>query len=328
MQKTYIVTGGTGFLGSHIVRQLLDRGETVITMARCHDKLAKTLPDTTARVVYGSVMKPHDIEYLFKVAEEFSRIVFIHTASVVYLGGNKEKLAHMHDTNVEGTRNVIDACLKHGARLVYVSSVHAIPELPNNETITEVTDFDPDLVHGHYAKSKAQATKDVMYAQLMRGLDAVIVHPSGITGPGDHSNTHLTRMVEDFKRGKIPGAVQGGYDFVDVRDVASGTIAASDRAPSGSCYLLTGGYHTVRQVLDTLAELGAGKSPRLTVPLWVAKCSLPFLLASYSIRGKKPLFSRYSLYTLGSNGNFSHAHATRELDYHPRTLRESLADML
>ena len=352
MKTTYIVTGGTGFLGGHIVRQLTDRGERVIILARCHEKLAKTLPETTATVVYGTIMKPHDIEVLFERADERAtlerrasageaedqrgvkcddsrnRILMIHTASVVYLGGNKDDLHHMRDTNIEGTKNIIDACLKHGARMVYISSVHAIPELPNFEQITEVTEFDPERVHGHYAKSKAEATKAVMYATVMRGLDAVVVHPSGITGPGDPSNTHLTRMVEDFKKGKIPAAVDGGYDFVDVRDVATGTIAAADLAKSGECFILSGGYYTVRQVLDTLAELGAGRSPRMTVPLWTAKAGLPFLMCGYAIRGKKPLFSRYSLYTLGSNGNFSHQKATDQLDYHPRSLKDSLRDML
>jgi dihydroflavonol-4-reductase len=325
MKKTYIVSGGTGFVGNNVIRELLQSGADVRTLVRSKEKADIVLNGINAALFFGDVRDRNTVEKLFDGLED-REIVFIHTASVVLIGGNKKQYQTMDDTNSNGVLNIIEACLKHKARLLYVSSVHAITEPPKRRLTTEIERFDPKSVVGRYAKSKARASALVMNAIKTRGLDAVLVHPSGITGPYDYSDTHLTQMVIDYMEKRVPAAVNGGYDFVDVRDVASGIIKAAEKGKAGDCFLLSNKYYPVKEMLTMLHEITGEKKIQLTLPVWLAYFSFPFISVYFKLRGKRPLYTLYSLYTLNSNSNYSHEKATKELGYTPRDLRESLVD--
>lgn len=136
----------------------------------------------------------------------------IHCAGVISIGSRFQK--RLFDVNVEGTRNIL-ACCKDFAvsKLVHVSSVHAIPEQPDGQVISEIDHFDPGQVVGYYAKSKAQASQLVLDA-AKEGLDASIVHPSGICGPNDYGRGHISQLFKDYCNGALAAIVKGGYDFV------------------------------------------------------------------------------------------------------------------
>ena len=165
----------------------------------------------------------------------------------------------MHDVNVNGTSTVAALCAEYGARMVYVSSVHAIPENGALRVLTETDAFSPEAVQGWYAKSKAEATRNVLAAVRERGLDAVVVHPSGIIGPYTEDN-HLVQLIGEYIDGSLPACVRGGYDFVDVRDVAAGCIAAADKGRRGECYILSNRHYEVRELLE-LARRCCGGPP-------------------------------------------------------------------
>jgi dihydroflavonol-4-reductase len=214
-------------------------------------------------------------------------------------------------------------------RIVYVSSVHAIPERPANEIITEVSSFSPNLVHGQYAKSKAAAAQIVMdYAKA--GLNVSIVHPSGIIGPGDtRSRNHMIRTIQAISDGKISVGLQGGYDFVDSRDVADGIIGCEEKGRPGECYILNGHYIGVLELVNSIRKIRGKKTTRIEAPHALAKLIAP--VAEYFSRTfskDAPLLTPYSVYTLHTNGRFSHEKATREFDYHPRPMEESIRDSL
>jgi dihydroflavonol-4-reductase len=325
MKKTYIVSGGTGFVGNNVVRELSRSGADIRTLVRSKEKADTALKGVNAGIFLGDVRDKDAVEKLFDGLEN-GEVVFIHTASSVLIGGNKKQYQTMSDINYNGVLNIVEACLKHKARLLYVSSVHAITEPPGRGLTTEIERFDPKFVNGKYAKSKAKASALVMDAIKNKGLDAVLVHPSGITGPYDYSDTHLTQVVMDYMEKRIPAAVNGGYDFVDVRDVASGIINAAEKGRAGDCFLLTNKYYSVKEIFTMLHEITGGKKIKLTLPMWLVYFSLPFLSAYFKLRGKRPLYTAYSLYTMKSNSNFSHEKASRELGYTPRDLRESLID--
>ena len=312
-------------MGNNVVKELSRNGENVRTLVRSKEKADTALKGINAALFFGDVRDRDAVEKLFDGLEG-GEVVFIHTASSVLIGGNKKQYKAMDDINCNGVLTIIEACLKHKARLLYVSSVHAITEPPGRALTTEIENFDPKSVVGKYAKSKARASALVMDAIKTRGLDAVMVHPSGITGPYDYSDTHLTQMVIDYMEKRIPAAVNGGYDFVDVRDVASGVIKAAEKGKTGDRFLLSNKYYSVKEMLAMLHEITGGKKIKLTLPMWLAYFSLPFLSAYFKLRGKRPLYTAYSLYTLNSNSNYSHEKASRELGYTPRGLRESLVD--
>lgn len=274
------------------------------------------------RYVRGDVCRPDTLEALFagKPAEE---VIVIHGAGIISI--SRHVSAPVYEVNVNGTKNMIDISLRHQIdRFVYVGSVHAIPELPAGRKIKEAEEFSPDLVIGAYAKTKAEATQAVLDA-VKDGLPAVVVQPSGIIGPFDKGNNHLVQMVRDYMKGRIRVCVKGGYDFVDVRDVAQGCLLAAEKGRTGRCYILSGAYSTIRDLLGCVGKLRR-KRPLPVIPLFLAKLAAPVNELIAKRRGKRPLYTSYSLYTLTSNSNFSKERAVQELGYHTRPLADTIRD--
>lgn len=183
------------------------------------------------------------------------------------------------------------------------------------------------MVVGQYAKTKAQATADVL-AATKEGLNAVIVHPSGIVGPYDYGKGHLTNLVTEYYQGKLTAGIVGGYDFVDVRDVAQGILLACEKGRHGECYLLSNHFYTIKEVLTLLQQISGRQKIKTYLPLFILKTTAPLAEYYYKLRKQTPLYTPYSLYTLTSNANFSHEKATRELGYQTRRLELSLRDTI
>ncbi|MCL2664553.1 MAG: dihydroflavonol 4-reductase, partial [Defluviitaleaceae bacterium] len=199
------------------------------------------------------------------------------------------------------------------------------PELPGSGTVTEIGCFFPDGVVGLYAKTKAEATQCVLdYAR--RGHNASVVHPSGLVGPGDFGRGHITQLVIDYCRGGLTSGINGGYDFADVRDVADGIISCCENGVSGECYILSGKFYKVVELLDLLHEITGKKKIKRILPLWFVKLTAPLSELYYKILRQPPLFTAYSIYTLNTNANFSHEKAAKELGYSSRPVKQTLAD--
>ncbi len=321
MEKTYLVTGACGHLGGTLVR-LLERTGAQVRGLRIPSEQARN----RAHVTYypGDVRDRDSLRPLFRGLAGREVVVF-HTAAIVDISG--EVTPQMHDVNVNGTKNILALCREYGVkRLVYVSSVHAIPEKDGCAVLREVDRFSPQQVTGGYAKTKAEATQAVLDAAA-QGLDAVVVHPSGILGPFDGTGNHLVQLVKEYAGGKLPACVKGGYDFVDVRDVAAGCLAAAEKGRSGQCYILSNRHYEVQEVLAMAKTLCHGR--RLPVlPMWMAQAAEPLLGWVARVKKQRPLYTKYSLYTLRSNDRFDHGKATAELGYRPRDLRQTVRDTL
>lgn len=321
MEKTYLVTGACGHLGGTLVR-LLERTGAQVRGLRLPSEQARD----RAHVTYypGDVRDRDSLRPLFRGLAGREVVVF-HTAAIVDISG--EVTPQMHDVNVNGTKNILALCREYGVkRLVYVSSVHAIPEKDGYAVLREVDRFSPRQVTGGYAKTKAEATQAVLDAAA-QGLDAVVVHPSGILGPFDGTGNHLVQLVKEYAGGKLPACVKGGYDFVDVRDVAAGCLAAAEKGRSGQCYILSNRHYEVQEVLAMAKTLCHGR--RLPVlPMWMAQAAEPLLGWVARVKKQRPLYTKYSLYTLRSNDRFDHGKATAELGYRPRDLRQTVRDTL
>lgn len=317
----YLITGATGYLGKVIINKILSAGGKVRALVLPGDPMIKELP-SDVEIVYGNVEESTSLKEFF--SGDLSNSCLIHCAGIISIASKRQK--KLWSVNVLGTKHIVDLCILHGvSRVVHVSSVHAIPEKKKGETITEVSSFFADKVKGQYAKSKAFGTEYALIA-AEKGLDLSVVHPSGIIGPYD-SKGNVSSTILSFCKKELPAAVIGGYDFVDVRDVADGIIACAQNGSRGECYILSGQYVTLHVILDYINGLGLGKAP-LYLPLWLVKMVSPFFELSCLLR-KKPLFlTPYSAYTLGSNALFSHEKASKELGYAPRDIKESLKDTI
>ena len=321
MKRMYIITGACGHLGSALVRQLSAQGAAVRGLRLPGEK---GVAARGVRYIEGDVTDLASLEPLFRNLES-GAVDVIHAAGVVDITG--EDLPVLSRVNVGGTANVVRMCRKAGVRrMVYVSSVHALSGCGSGKVIGEEQRFSPAAVDGGYARSKAAATQLVLDAAA-QGLDAVVVHPSGMLGPYDCCRNHLVQLVGDYLQNRLPACVQGGYDLVDVRDVAQGCLAALDKGVKGQCYILSGKYWEIRQVLNMVRDIAGGRK-LVCLPLWLARAVLPAVGLDARLRGRRPLYTRYSLRTLGCGDHFSHAKATWALGYTARELSATLRDTI
>lgn len=323
MARIYAITGAAGHLGGTLVRLLLEKGERVRALTLPGDPLAQRLPAQVERVE-GDVTRPETLPPFF-AHDAGDELAVLHCAGIVTIATKFD--AKVHAVNVDGTRNIVQACRQYGAaRLIYVSSVHAIPLLPSGETMREINDFSPDKVEGLYAKTKAEATALVL-AAAREGLNASVVHPSGIGGPYDEGRGHITQLLIDYCSGGLTAGVKGGgYDFVDVRDVAQGILACVDKGRAGECYILSNRYFSIPELLGIFAEVTGRRRVRTFLPLAFAKATAGLSELYYKLLRQPPLYTRYSLYTLSGNASFSHEKADRELGYATRPMAETVKD--
>jgi dihydroflavonol-4-reductase len=233
----------------------------------------------------------------------------------------------VHQVNVLGVRNVVAACLEAKVRrLVHFSSIHAFDAEPLDAVIDETRPLAPDSKKVlTYDRSKANGEREII-AGIERGLDAVIVNPTAVLGPYDFRPSRMGRVLLDLYREKLPALVEGGFDWVDVRDVVSGAIAAGERGQRGDKFLLSGTHKPIAELAQIVEALTGKGAPRFVSPMWLARMGAPFATAVSKALGKAPRFTPQSLHALRNHQRVSHNKARTRLGYTPRPLSETLAD--
>ena len=324
VDRIVLLTGANGHLGRNIVQQLAAQGVRVRGLVLPGEK-APLLEEDNIEIVRGDVTDPGSLQPLFAGLEN-REVVVIHTAAVIDISSKVTQRARR--VNVDGTKNVVALALQHKVhRFIHVSSVHAIPEAAGRRTIRETKDFSPDTVSGSYAKTKAEASAFVMQQIQENGLPGVIMHPSGIAGPLDSGTNNIVAAIKGYLNGRIPACPRGGYDIVDVRDVAAACISAIDGGRVGETYILSSRHYEFTELFAMLREVTGKKKKRCPViPIWIARLAAPVLERSAKRKKELPLITPYSLETLASNDNFCHEKASRELGFWPRDIYETLQD--
>lgn len=311
-----VITGGKGYVGYALVKELEARGERMRLLLRTDSPYFDGID---CEKFMGDVTNPEQLEQAFEGAE-----TVYHVAGIVDISGTKDK--QVWNVNYEGTKNVVAACKKCGVKtLVYCSSVDAIPVSDEMNVIREVKSFDPDLLEGAYAKSKAAASQYVL-DNAGDELKVCVVHPSCCLGPYDNNNTSsVGTMLCLFLKGLFPVTMDfGGYNFVDVRDIAKGMIAAAEKGRNGECYILSGYAHTLDEFIRTLAYVCDKKPPKFKLKKSMITTFLPAIEKVFDALKLPPVLNEYSIRKLCENCNFSYFKAKTELGYNPMTLEESL----
>jgi len=313
-----LVTGATGHIGNVLIRKLLEQGEKVRALVWRGEE-PTPIKDLDVEQVEGDVLDPASLESAMRGVESV-----YHLAGIISIMPGRNPL--VWKVNVEGTRNVLDAARRAGVRrLVYTSSIHAIARAPHGVTMDESLGFDQNNPYGEYDRSKAAASLEVQKAATA-GLDAVIVCPTGVIGPYDFRGSEMGEVIRSASEARTMFYVEGAYDFVDVRDVADGLIAAHAHGRQGESYILSGQKLSVRYVLETVREVTGKAFASFKMPFSLAEFAAKFTPYYYRWTKTKPRFTPYSLEVLQSNSNISHAKAARELGYQSRPAIETIAD--
>ena len=312
------ITGSTGHVGASLVRMILDGGRSVRVLVRNDLRAIEGLDVETTQ---GDVT---DLDSLMKLTKG-AKTVF-HLAAKISIvgpeGGSVEKI------NVNGTRNVIEACRRNKVRrLVHFSSIHAYRSHPVTELIDETRPLALGTDEFVYDRSKALGQVEVLRA-VADGLNAVIVNPAACLGPYDYKPSRMGEVLLDLYHNRYPALVDGGYNWVDARDVAWCALAAEKKGRTGQSYLASGNWYHVCDVARIIEKLYDRKTPCRATPMWL--CMLPaYLVMGYSkVMNVTPKFTPYAMKTLKSHRIISHEKATRELGYKPRPIEETIRDTL
>lgn len=321
MFTEFLLTGATGFLGNTIAWKLHEKGYRCKALVTQKGKYNSKLPPDT-ELWYGDILDAESLDELFNGVSSDDTCV-IHCAGIVSIASKPNPM--IYKINVDGTRNILRLAAEHHVgRLIHVSSIHAIPEKPAGEIMSEINVFDEDFVRGEYAKSKAIASHIALQA-AQEGLNLSIVHPSGLIGPRDWRHGQITTAIMSYCEGKLPAGVHGGNNFVDVRDVADGILACADKGLAGECYILSGHNTTVKAILEHVRTILNCK--RLVyLPLQLIKMIAPIYEKIAVMRHKTTFLTPYSAYALGANAAYSHEKATEAFGFSPRRIEETIED--
>ncbi len=317
-----LVTGAGGHIGNVLVKLLYAKGHRDLRLFVQEKEDISYIEKYAKEVVRGDIRDAFAVSAAVRGCE-----TVFHLAGLVQISGIRKKL--IYDINVGGTRNVVQACMEKGVkRLLYVSSVHALKGQTSAETIEESLDSDVNNLPGAYAKSKAMATIEVMNA-LQKGLDAVIVFPTGVIGPFDFRSSYTGSAIKGYiDAKKTQYYFDGKYDFVDVRDVADGIYRAWKDGEKGQGYIISGSVSSLEEIMCEVEAATGHEIRRRRVPRALVLAAAVFAPVYYALARKKPILSKYSVEVLMSNSNISCGKAQQKLGYRPRPLGRTIRDMV
>jgi dihydroflavonol-4-reductase len=314
-----LVTGAAGHLGTNLVRELIERGEKVRVFV-LPDEDISSLNGIPLEVVKGNVL---DREALGTAMEGVDTVY--HLAGIISIMSGRNDL--MRQVNVEGTENVARCAREANVRrMVYVSSIHAIGRPPKGTAINECVPFDPHNAAGEYDQTKAEASLAVL-AEVAKGLDAVIICPTGIIGPYYYrGGSPMLSMVRTWMKPGLHFSLDGQFDFVDVRDVARGMILAAEKGKRGETYIIRGERVSVGELIAMVRDVTGTRGKSILVPLGLALFASHFTPLHARLWKTPVRFTHYAIETIVSNSVICGDKALSALGYQPRPMRETIRD--
>lgn len=310
------VTGASGHIGSCLVRELIKNGAHVKVLVH---NFESNLSNLDVEFCHGSLS---DINSL-KILCDGIDVVF-HLAAKIALDNRHSD--QVYAVNVTGTKNLIEAAKWAGVKkFIHFSSIDALWFNSSEKVIDETTPL-VETNKSIYAFTKAESERLVLNA-VKKGLDAVILSPTAVIGPYDFRISFLGRALIKIYQNKIPMLISGGYNWVDVRDVAQAAIQSAKTGRKGERYILSGNFCTLKELSEITGKISGKATPKYLAPVYLAKMACPFFELSYFITNQKPIYTRQSLELLiNSPKNISFEKANKELNYQVRPLEQTLYD--
>lgn len=315
-RRRAFVTGGTGFIGSAIVRALVEEGTEVRALAR-RGSDRTNLEGLPVTVVEGDLSSPQPLAEAMEGCDEA-----YHCAALYAFWARDSR--DFYASNVEGSRNVVRAAAwaKVG-RIVYTSSVATVKPLPGGAA-DESRLVNPDDTPGHYKRSKVLAEAEVLRLAREEQAPVVVVNPSAPVGPRDVKPTPTGRMLLDFLHGRMPAYVDTGLNVVDVDDVGRGHLLAARAGAPGERYILGGENLPLLRILELLGEISGRRAPRVRLPHVAAYGAAVVLEAAALVTRREPRVTLESTRLARHHMYFDPSRAQRELGFRAIPAREAL----
>jgi len=324
------VTGGSGHIGNCLLRELLKHGARIKVLVN-NKEPEILLTGNNGQFISGNDQNKSDVEIIRgNLLDPESLKNLCYGVDVVYhlaaqIAIENKGSDHVYETNVTGTRNILKASNRARVKkFIHFSSIHAFKIESPDILIDEST----SLVESNriiYEFTKAEGEREIMKA-VKEGLDAVIVNPTAVIGPFDYRGSLLGQALLKIYQNKLPFLVDGGYNWVDVRDVVAASIKAIDSGRKGEKYILSGEYKSLKELSSMISKISGGRIPGI-VPVSLARLACPFFKFYSLITKNDPLYTYQSLDILvNSPVNVSNVKARKELGYEPRSLNETLED--
>jgi nucleoside-diphosphate-sugar epimerase len=311
------VTGGTGFIGGAVVRQLRARRDEVVVLARNPEK-ASEARELGCEVVQGDLGDERTIHEGMRGCD-----AVIHAAAFYEVGIPASQRPAMRDANVGGTERVLSAALEEKIpKVVYVSTVGVFGNT-NGRVVDESYEHPADSFTSCYEETKWEAHQ-VAKRLIGEGLPCVIVQPGGVYGPGDTSS--IGQLLNQFLAGKMPlmPFPELGICLTHVEDVAAGILLALDKGTTGETYVLSGPATTAREAIETVGKLTGRKAPKHAIPVPLMKAMIPIGPLVGKAMGQPPNLRELIASADGVTFWATYEKAERELGYHPRGLEEGM----
>ena len=312
-----LVTGATGFVGNHVARYLANHGKKLRLLVRPSSDRS-TLAGLDAQICVG------DIRDRASVAEAIAGCREIYHVAAEYRLWSRTP-AGLYETNVGGTQNLLEAA--SGAdirRFVYTSSIGTIAPAADGSAVTEASPSTLADMTGHYKRSKFLAEQEALrYAAA--GLPVVVVSPTAPVGEADFKPTPTGRIISDFLNGRMPAYVDTGLNLVDVRDVARGHWLAAEKGIPGERYLLGSENLSLRQILETAAEISGRPAPRIRLPYFAAWIAGACSTGWSALSGSAPAVPMEGVRMARRQMFADCTKARRELGFEPVPVRGAIA---
>ncbi len=311
------VTGATGFVGTNLVDALLRDGHEVVAIDRVIPPALAARPGVIG--VVADVLDPDAMRAALTGVDTVYHLVAVIT------------LAHRDDhawrINTEGVRVVAQAALDAGVtRMVHCSSIHSYDQYRRRDLLDEHAHRADSPELPVYDRSKFAGEQELR-AVIARGLDAVICNPTAVYGPVDAAPlSRVNGILRDAARGRLPAFIRGGFDFVDVRDVAAGLVAAADRGRTGENYLLGGHYQQLVDIARDAARRCGRRGPVVTLPVGALMALAPVVEPISAALGSDRV-TRASLATVSASPRVDCSKARTELGYQPRPTDDTVRDL-
>jgi dihydroflavonol-4-reductase len=310
------VTGASGHIGANLTRLLLERKYSVRVLEYNDSRAIEGLDVERLK---GSLNDQKSLETFCQDLD-----VVFHLAARISIGANS--FDTLYKVNVEGTMNFVRACKNAGVKkIIYFSSIHALDHHPLDQPLDESRPLVSNSPQA-YERTKSMSESWIL-EQKTDHFEVVALNPTAVVGPIDHKPSLMGELLLRMYQGKIPGLIPGGYNWVDVRDVAEAAVNAINKGKSGEHYILSGKWYSLKEYAETLQVVTGKRIIKVVLPFWLARIGVPFIKIGSLITKQQPLYTNESLDIIREgNKNILNNRARKELGFNPRPLSDSLKD--